>query len=285
MRKSILFIGNGKWSKKIISIISKSSFFNEIFIKDRSAIKNINGNSNNFSRIKNNFIHLCTPINIQKKLISRYSFYDNIIVEKNFSTTKKFFNKFINKKNINLFYIDLYHSAINFIKKKIEKKNITFVKISYKYNKKKYKNFQSFINDWIDHPIYLCLYLFDLKKQIIISEIKIKKSLFIQLTFKVKNMIFLIEIDLQKKRKRNERIISLFYKENNIANIIIYNFLKKKLSIGNLYKKKYIKYINDNPFINFYKYHSRLSSSNLGFANIVYEQKFNIYKQIKLLNK
>ena len=101
MRKSILFIGNGKWSKKIISIISKSSFFNEIFIKDRSAIKNINGNSNNFSRIKNNFIHLCTPINIQKKLISRYSFYDNIIVEKNFSTTKKFFNKFINKKNIN----------------------------------------------------------------------------------------------------------------------------------------------------------------------------------------
>ena len=33
-------------------------------------------------------------------------------------------------------------------------------------------------------------------------------------------MIFLIEIDLQKKRKRNERIISLFYKYINSNNFV-----------------------------------------------------------------
>jgi len=72
MKKSIFFVGHGNWSKKIISIISKTAFFNEIFVKNRKKILSIEGVFKKNLNKKINFVHLCTPINIQKQLISKY---------------------------------------------------------------------------------------------------------------------------------------------------------------------------------------------------------------------
>ena len=267
--KAILIFGHGKWSQKVIGFLKKSKSFDSIYIKTSSKFFKIYPKKTeiNLKEFKNHienfkYLHICTPtkshfgiikfnnlnnkkIIIEKPLVKRKVDLDNI---------KHFFK--LNKIIVN--YIDLYNPLLLKVKKRInliQNLNIDFG------NNKLYLNKYDCLNEWLDHPLAIILYLFKKftsYKIIYYENIKIKKKYFekLHLNYCFKNISINIKINM--KFPKSYRILS-----------------KEKKSITKKINLKQIpKMLN-------------LNSINLLYGDLKSEkkndfQKFNFHKKIFL---
>lgn len=287
--KSILIIGYGKWANKILFFLKKKKLFNKIYIKTRNEIFILQ--NKNKKKIKvlphyNNIdlIHVCSPLSTHFNYLKKFLNHRSLIIEKpflrnlnEFSELKKITNKKKNKIIVN--YIDLYNPITDFLKKKIKYK---FTKIIFEYSDPNFffKKEYMCIEDWLEHPLSLTLFLFKkfgkfkvLKKISVKKENKFLEKVEIEFTYK--KTLVVIRINLQNRKKRN-----------------IYFFKKKKLIFfADLRKNKIIK--NQKNIINKSSVNSiellyksgfstkRVFFQSLDFYKKVLRQRVNIMKSIK----
>jgi hypothetical protein len=287
--KSILIIGYGKWANKILFFLKKKKLFNKIYIKTRNEIFILQ--NKNKKKIKvlphyNNIdlIHVCSPLSTHFNYLKKFLNHRSLIIEKpflrnlnEFSELKKITNKKKNKIIVN--YIDLYNPITDFLKKKIKYK---FTKIIFEYSDPNFffKKEYMCIEDWLEHPLSLTLFLFKkfgkfkvLKKISVKKENKFLEKVEIEFTYK--KTLVVIRINLQNRKKRN-----------------IYFFKKKKLIFfADLRKNKIIK--NQKNIMNKSSVNSiellyksgfstkRVFFQSLDFYKKVLRQRVNIMKSIK----
>lgn len=221
--KSILIIGKGKWARKIISHIRKKKIFDRIYIKTKKQTYCGKKKIKILPYYKKiNIIHICSPLSTHYKYIKKFFNHKKLIIEKPFLKNLREFS-IIEKKNFfikNTYivnYIDLYNPLINYIKKKINKK-ITKIIFEYSNHKFYYKTKFSCIEDWLEHPLSVILFLFrKFENYKIIKKIFLKKQKKyqekIEIHFNYKNILVIILINLNKKKTRK---ISL-YKDNILS--------------------------------------------------------------------
>jgi hypothetical protein len=284
--KSILIIGQGKWANKILFFLKKKQLFNKIYIKTRNETFIIQ--NKNKKKIKtlphyNNIdlIHVCSPLSTHFKYLNKFLNHKNLIIEKpflrNLNEFTEFKKKTCKKKNkIIVNYIDLYNPITDFIKINIKSK---FTKIIFEYSdpnfffKKKYMC----IEDWLEHPLSLILFLFKkFRKFKILKKILVKKkNKFLEkaeIEFVYKNILVVIRINLQ-----------------NIKNRKIYFFKRKKLIFfADLRKNKIIqkkKKIVDKSNINSIEllYRSRFSTKRTFFQSLDFYEKV-LLQRVNIIN-
>ena len=167
--KSILIIGYGKWAKKILNVIKKSKLFDKIYITSR---RNSFIFKKNFKRTikilprynKIDILHVCSPITTHYKYLKKFLNHKCLIVEKPFLKSLNEMvkiHKKINKKNCRVIvnYIDLYNPIVNILKNKLKNKYSTVI-FEYSDPKVYFKKKYLCIEDWIEHPLSLILFLF-----------------------------------------------------------------------------------------------------------------------------
>ena len=287
--KSILIIGHGKWANKILFFLKKKQVFNKIYIKTRNEIFILLNKVK--KKIKTlphynsiDLIHVCSPLSTHFKYVKKFLNHRSVIIEKPFLRNLNEFSEFKKKTNqkknkIIVNYIDLYNPITNFLKKKIKCK---FTKIIFEYSDPNFffKKEYMCIEDWLEHPLSMILFLFKkFDKFEIIKKISVKKeNKFlekVEIEFVYKNTLVVIRINLQNRKKRN-----------------IYFFKKKKLFFfADLRKNQIIKNqknIMDKSSINNIEllYKSGFSTKraffqSLDFYEKVLMQRVNIIKSIK----
>lgn len=277
MKINHLIIGNGRWGKKIFKYLIKKKFYKKIYVKDSKNFyllypyyRILNFKYLNRYISKKDTTHICIPKNLQIKYFQKIK--TNMILEKPIvsankqSEFKKFVHIFTKKKEMTLVnYIDLFNNKITKIKKKELKNNMLF--LYYKKNEK-YKDLNEFLDDWLDHPLSIVLYLF--KK---FSKFKIDLKTFNRKTFecefilnyKVDNSI--IKILISNHTKQNIRSFKLI----NNKNKILIDF-KKINSFKNLY-------------LSLLKNKNNLLHQKLIFHKKIYYEKIKILSQSKKILK
>lgn len=252
--KSILIIGKGKWARKIITYIKKKKIFDRIYIKTRKTIYCEKKKIKFLPFYKKiNIIHICSPLLTHYKYVKKFYKHRKLIIEKPFLNNLREFSKveknnFFSKNTYIVNYIDLYNPLINYIKKKISKK---ITKIVFEYSNHNFYCKKKFlcIEDWLEHPLSVILFLFrkfenyKITKKILIKKMgKYQEKIEIQSNYR--NILVIIRINLNKKKTRK---ISLFknhslglyadLRTNKIMranNMIIYK--SKDDSLSRLYK-------------------------------------------------
>lgn len=283
--KSILIIGNGKWANKILDFVVRSKIFDLVYIKTR----NENFILKNKEKIKIkylphykkiNTIHVCSPIKTHYGYVEKLLGHKNLIIEKPFLNNFEQFQKI--KKKVNLLknarvvvnYIDLYSPLIKLIKKECNKQ---FDKIIFEYSDPKtyFKKKYLCIEDWLEHPLSLVLFLFKrfTKFKIVEKMLISKNSKYLEkvkIKFLYKKKIIMIEINFKDIKKRK----IYFYKKNKLLSFINLRKtkMKNKIDINNL----------------FYLYKSLSSKKKLGYQSLsFYEkilvQRINIVKSFQRL--
>ena len=273
--KSILIIGYGKWAKKILNVIKKSKLFDKIYITSR---RNSFIFKNNFKRTikilprynKIDILHVCSPITTHYKYLKKFLNHKCLIVEKPFLKSLNEMvkiHKNINKKNCRVIvnYIDLYNPIVNILKNKLKNKYSTVI-FEYSDPKVYFKKKYLCIEDWIEHPLSLILFLF--KK---FTKFRITKKIFIrkknnflekvEIEFMYENILVVIRINLSKKKTRKiyffqkkELKLSVDLKKNKIVEKKITIFSNSKInSIVCLYKSGLSKKRTFYQSFNFYK--------------------------------
>ena len=267
--KSILIIGNGKWANKILDFVAKSKIYNLIYIKARN--ESFIFQNNKKLKIKNlpdykkiNTIHVCSPIKSHYKYVKKFLGHKNLIIEKPFLKNFDQFQKI--KKRSNLIkntrvvvnYIDLYNPLIKIIKKECGKQ---FDKIIFEYSDPKtfFKKKYLCIEDWLEHPLSLILFLFKkftkfkiVKKLLISKNNKYLEKVKIEFLYKKKIVIIEINLKFDKKRK-----IYFYKKEKLISSINLRNTKMKnnidKNSLFYLYRSLSLKKKLRHQSLNFYE--------------------------------
>jgi hypothetical protein len=286
MRKKILIFGYGKWAKKIIRFLKKKKTFTEIYIKTskrffkiypekrKFILKNFD---NQISKIK--YFHICAPTSKHYEIIELNNFRKvKLIIEKplinknnELSKIKPFFK--YNKIIVN--YIDLYNPLLQSIKKKIN--TITSLNIEFG-SKSLFKKKDESIDEWLDHPLAILLFLFKKFPDFKIIHYRNKKikrqyidMLHLQYYFENK----IINVKLNMKFPVLERLITI-KKKNLITKIN----LRKKIKN----KNQKIKIDNDNSLNLLYNDFEKSKISyfqNFNFHKEIYEEKKRIKKRLQ----
>ena len=267
--KAILIFGYGKWSQKVLGFLKKSKSFDSIYIKTSSKFFKIYPKKTeiNLKEFKNQienfkYLHICTPTKSHFSIIKKNNLNNKkIIIEKplvkrkvDLDNIKHFFR--LNKIIVN--YIDLYNPLLLKVKKRInliQNLNIDFG------NNKLYLNKHDCLNEWLDHPLAIILYLFKKFtsfKIIYYENIKIKKKYFekLHLNYCFKNISINIKINM--KFPRSYRILSEEKKS-----------ITKKINLKQIPKMLNLNSIN-------------LLYGDLKSEKKNYFQKFNFHKKIFL---
>ena len=274
MKKIILIFGYGKWAKKIIRFLKNKKTFTEIYIKTSKRFLKIHPEKKELklesfdSKInKIRYFHICAPTSKHYKIIETNNFRKvNLIIEKPLINKNNELNKirpFFKYNKIIVNYIDLYNPLLQNIKKEINA--ITSLNIEFG-NKSLFKKKDESIDEWLDHPLAILLFLF--KKfpdfKVIHYRNEIIKNQYIDmlhLQYYFKNKI--INVKLNMKFPLLERLITL-KKKNLITKIN----LKKKIRN----KNQKIKIGKDNSL--------NLLYNDLEKSKISYFQNFNFHKEI-----
>ena len=282
-----LIIGFGKWSKKIISFLQKKKLFYKIYIKTRhyyfelGSMKKIHNKE--FDRIQKKIdsIHICTPVKSHYFYIKKFSKIKRIIVEKpfltNLSQLKKIENIYSSKTLLLVNYTYLFSPIFNNLTKEVYKKTNDKIIINFSKKNNFYKKKYDSINDWLDHPLSIILYLFKN-----FSEFKIIKKEFVKKKgFYEKVIINYLYDNLIVQIKINTSTI-------NTKNIIVINNSKKKVYDFNsnsiFLKKKKIFKSNKSSFENLYfvlKNNKKISFQNFNFHKKIIAEKNKIIRKIK----
>ncbi|MDA8992642.1 Gfo/Idh/MocA family oxidoreductase, partial [Candidatus Pelagibacter ubique] len=233
--KTILIFGYGSWAKKIIRYLKASKNFKEIYVKTSFKFftiypqkKNINLSLFEIYLKKLDIIHICVPTEKHFKIIKINKLYDKkLIVEKplvkkinELRNIKHYFKK--NKLIVN--YIDLYNPNLLNIKNDLQK----IINIDFYYgNKKQYNNKYECLNEWLDHPLSIVLFLFKRfsKFKVISFKVRGEKGKYfeqLKLNYKFRNKN--INIMLNTNYPKSQRSIDV---TNNIK-VIKYKFNQVK---------------------------------------------------------
>ena len=279
-----LIIGYGNWSKKILNYLIKRKK-DKIIVKTRkhlffypSKIKITNKESFIKSNVKS--IHICSPLNTHFFYLNKFSWCNQVLVEKpflqninQFIKTKKFYNK--NRITVN--YTDLYNPVFRKIVKDTKSSEIKKVTLNYSKRSKFYKNLYDSTLDWLDHPLSLILSIFYKFPKFEIKKIKILNNDGFQEQLKIKyffsNFSLFININHTKNNQRNLKIFfNKFYKKYNFSN----NTVEKNT------KKIYINRKNnlDNIY-SIFNGKDKLLKQALEFHKKIFLEKIKIIKKIK----
>lgn len=268
-KESILIFGYGKWSQKVFQFLKKRKKFNKIYVKTSSKFFRLYPKKKEFtvkefrSKIKNTKnIHICVPTKDHFKIVRDYNLNNkNIIIEKplvkkkiELDKIKRFFK--LNKIIVN--YIDLYNPLLLKIKKKInyiENLNIDFG------NKELYLKKYDCLNEWLDHPLAIILFLFN----------------------KFSKLRLIYYENIKQKKKYFEKIhLRYNYKKININIKINTNFPKS-------YRKICVEKKSGSIKINLRKIPKSVNINSINFLyndlktkKINYFQKFSFHKKILL---
>ncbi len=242
MNNNHLIIGYGNWAKKIIVFLKKKKFFSKIYIKTRNNYfqlgKNRKLTKKESIKMQQNVgsIHICTPLNSHFYYLRKFIKCKKIIIEKPFlkntNELKKIQDSFSSKNLLLVNYTYLFNPILNKlnddIKSKTNKKIIIYFSKKNSFFEKKY----DCINDWLDHPLSIILYLFNSFSNFKIVEKKFfKKNGFyekIVINYFYKNTVIQIKINtLNENRKGIFVIKNLNKKIYNLNNNSIF-FGKKK---------------------------------------------------------
>lgn len=284
--KDHLIIGFGKWSKKIINFLEKKKFFNKIYIKNRRYYFEYKKNSilkkTSLNKIKKNInsIHICTPLKSHYPYLKKFINIKKIIVEKPFlqnSNEIKKIKKLIPKKS--LLYVNytyLFNTFLINLKKDIQKKKICEITLNFSQKENFYKKKYDCLNDWLDHPLSIILFLFDN-----FSDFKIKKKIFILrkgyfekivLHYYFENILVKVKINNSNINQKNIEIKNF--------NKIVFDFDKNIIFKSNQ-KIKEFKYTSFDLLYLYLKNNKKLGYQNFYFHNKVLIEKNRILNQIK----
>jgi len=281
-----IIIGYGKWAKKIITFLKKKNFFSKIYIKTRYKYfeygKNENISKNKFIKIRKEIrsIHICTPVNSHFYYLNKYINLKKIIVEKpflkNLSQLKKIQNIHSNKNLLLVNYTYLFNPILNKLKKKININSNDKIIINFTKKNNFYKKKYDCINDWLDHPLSIILFIFKnfTKFKIVKKEFFNKKGFYEKLVinYLYKKLTVQININCSTANKKNILVISNSKKT-------IYDLNSNSIFLE---KKKFF-FSNKNSFDMLYstlKNNKKLSFQNFKFHRGIMKEKNKILKKI-----
>ena len=273
MYKEHIIIGYGAWAKKIINFLIKNKLFEKIIVvrqKKQFIIypnyKLINKKELKKIYSRNSTGHICSDNKTHYKYFELFNkLKKKFIIEKPLINSKsdlKKISKIKNKKKILVNYIDLFNSNLIKIKKIINKnkKKITTIQIIYSGKNQKYKKKSLLINEWLDHPLSIILYLFNKfpKFKLIKFErsyIK-KKNLYetVELEYKLKNIT--INILISNKIKKQRLIIVKINSKKYFFNLNNHKNKNSKSSFFNLYKN--LMKFNKSKFVFNFSFHKKI---------------------------
>ena len=251
MINTILIFGYGKWAKKIVNFLKEYKVFDEVYIKTSSKFFKIYPRKKlirieNFKNIIKTFkyFHICTPEKSHYEIVKINNLNNvKLIIEKPLVKNKielKKIKPFFNSNKIIVNYIDLYNPKLLRITRKIEK--ISNLNIEFG-NKTSFKNKNECLNEWLDHPLSVILFLFKKfgKFQLInCTHCKVKNKYYeiLHLKYIIKNVS--VNIKINNKFPDSNRVIST----KNKSKINEYNFNSKIKDKGkNLLNKNNLNFL------------------------------------------
>ena len=211
MRNHII-VGYGKWGQIIFNAIKNFNFFNKIYIKSNTKnylYKNhqLHVKSDIKLGSKYNSAHICVPVEAHYSVINKLANTNRIILEKpSFKKLENYEKVRIKKINFVTNYSDLYSPGVKYLKNSPKMLNKTNVLIRYRNKTLKYfENFEC-LNDWLDHPLSLVIYLFGkIDKFSIIKFDRIKYKKFIceilKIKFEKKNSSIIVDLNTFSDQK------------------------------------------------------------------------------------
>lgn len=283
MKNTILIFGYGKWAKKIVKFLKKYKKFDEVYIKTSFKFFKIYPRKKvieleNFENVIKTFkyFHICTPVKSHYEIVKMNNLNNvKLVIEKPLVKKKidlKKIKPFFNSSKIIINYIDLYNPQLQEINKKIHK--ISNLDIEFG-NKTFFKNKNECLNEWLDHPLAIILFLFKKfgKFQLInCKHCGIKNNYYeiLNLRYVLKNVI--INIKINNKFPASKRVISISDKSKIIKfnfNSKIKNKDKNSLNKNNLnFLYEDLKSVKNNFFQKF------------DFHQKIFEEKKKILKKI-----
>jgi hypothetical protein len=272
MINTILIFGYGKWAKKIVNFLKEYKVFDEVYIKTSSKFFKIYPRKKviefeNFENIIKTFkyFHICTPVKSHYEIVKINNLNNvKLIIEKPLVKKKidlKKIKPFFNSNKIIINYIDLYNPQLLKISKKIHKVSNLNIEFG---NKTSFKNKNECLNEWLDHPLAIILFLFKKfgKFQLInCTHCKIKNKYYeiLDLRYIIKNVT--IHIKINNKFPASNRIISI----TNKSKINEYNFNSKIKDKGkNLLNKNNLNFLYEdlksvkNNFFQKFNFHQKI---------------------------
>ena len=287
MDNNHIIIGYGNWAKKIVAFLKNRKIFSNIYVKTTNkyfeCIKNKNISKEKFLKIqkKVDSVHICTPVNSHFYYLSKFINLKRIIVEKPFLKNLSEFNKIqkmhFKKSLLYVNYTYLFSPILLSLKKEINKKSNKKIILNFSKKNSFYKKKFDCINDWLDHPLSIILYLFkSYPKFKIIKKDFLKKKGFYEklvLNYFYKNLVVEIRINISKSNKRNIVILSNSKKK-------VYDFKSNKF----FFKKKSHLISNKSSFEKLYSAfnnNKKINFQNLNFHKKIMIEKSKIIKKLK----
>jgi len=291
MNNSHIIIGYGNWAKKIIHFLEKKKIYSKLYIKTRSNYfqysKNRKLTKKKFASIKENIksVHICSPVNSHFYYLKKFSYLKKIIIEKPFLKNISQLNKIkkiFNYKNLILInYTYLFNPILKKLKDDIKVKSGGKIVINFSKKNNFYKKKYECINDWIEHPLSIILYLFGkFKKFEILKKEFSKKNRFkekLVMHYSYKNFIIQVNINVVDDDKKN--IIFLTNSKKRIYDL-------EKNSVFNNNKK--IFFSKKNSFDTLYltlKNNIKLQFQKFDFHKEILKEKIKILKKLKNAKK
>ena len=289
--KQHLIIGFGQWSKKIINFLRKKNFYSKIYIKKRNYYfqygKKEKISITDFSELikKIDSVHICTPVDTHYYYLKKNIKFKKIIVEKPFLNNVNQVNKIQKIYPISgliiVNYTYLFSPFLKNLKKKISIKKNKKIVINFSKKNNFYKKKYECINDWIEHPLSIILYLFGkFKKFEILKKEFSKKNRFkekLVMHYSYKNFIIQVNINVVDDDKKN--IIFLTNSKKRIYDL-------EKNSVFNNNKK--IFFSKKNSFDILYltlKNNIKLQFQKFDFHKEILKEKIKILKKLKNAKK
>ena len=286
-----IIVGYGKWGQIIFDEIKNLNFFNNIYIKSNS--KNYLYKNQQLHIKKNikldskyNSAHICVPVDAHYSVIKKLTNTNKIILEKpSFKKLENYESDRIKKINFITNYSDLYSPGIKHLKNSSKMLDKTNVLIRYRNKTLKYfKNFEC-LNDWLDHPLSLVIYLFgEIDKFSIIKFNRIKYKKFIceilKIKFEKKNISIVIDLNTFSDQKK-VRSISI----KNPKYHIDYNFYNTKLKImknNSIIKNTKFKFNSiENIYNEFFIKNKKMIKNEILFSKKIFKLKSDILKKLQ----
>tara|TARA_B110000503_G_scaffold138729_1_gene225489 strand:- start:14 stop:868 length:855 start_codon:yes stop_codon:yes gene_type:complete len=281
--KNLLIIGYGKWGAKVLKVLTRSNYFNQIYIKTRKDIFKYCNLKKILFKIKlkelpKKFdnIHICVPTIYHYKVYKNFSKNRNISIEKPLFNYLYEYNKF-EKKNIKVKvnYIDLYNPILKKFFNILDLKKTKKIKFVYSSRDNFYSNQIFFLNEWLDHPLSIILQISDSLQNIKVESNKIerknKKFNFFKLSMNLNKIE--IEVKINTKNKKTREILLYDYKKNKV----IFDLIKNKISKNN----KTIFSSKINSLENFFIYGKNIKNKNK-IQSVSFHKKIFLIKNLIL---